>query len=230
MSGDHPLSTKYETELQNIANDKKAKLMIKSMLTSRIVEFPAFLTSFSQTFTSNWNEEEVYGRMDPIATFQGTSRSISLGFDLPSPNVQVAVSNLQACDILMQFLYPGYLRQGFVGETSQNSTTNQQFIATTARSSTDFVQLEAPGHIIARPPLVAVKYANLIGGSVTSGQLGYLSGLEWSPSIDMGMFASGGKLYPKVISLSFTLNVLHQGERGFGSQNQWLGEQPFFDT
>ena len=40
------------------------------------VSFIAFLGSFSQNFVSNWNQEEVMGRMDPIATFKNTTRTI----------------------------------------------------------------------------------------------------------------------------------------------------------
>ena len=42
------------------------------------VDFLAFISSFSQAFTSNWNETEALGRMDNIATFKNTTRSISV--------------------------------------------------------------------------------------------------------------------------------------------------------
>lgn len=204
-----PLSTTYETEVRNIAGNKNAKLLIQSKLTGHIIEFPAFLTTFTQSFVSNWNEEDVYGRMDPIATFQNTRRSVSLGFDLPSPNIQVAMDNLGSCDKLAQFLYPGYLPQTELGKQQGKS--------------------KIFGNVISRPPLVAVKFANLL--SPGSGyQLGYMLGLEWTPSLEMGMFSNGkGSLYPKVISLSFTLNVLHQGDKGFGISNNWLSSKFFGD-
>ena len=193
------VSAKYGNDVSNIANDNNASLIITSMLTKKQLAFPAFLTSFNQSFTSNWNEEEVYGRMDPIATFQNTRRSIALGFDLPSPNLIGAQKTLADCDTLAQFLYPGYVKQ-----------TN------------------AAGQVISRPPLVRVKFANLIssgGGnskqSQSNGLLGYLSGLEWAPVLDMGMFTSSEGLYPKVVSLSFTLNVLHQGVKGFKENNKF---------
>jgi hypothetical protein len=203
-----PISTTYETEVRNIANNKAAKLLIQSKLTGHIIEFPAFLTSFNQAFTSTWNEEDVYGRMDPIATFQNTKRSVSLAFDLPSANIQVAMDNLVSCDKLAQFLYPGYLPQTDIR---------------TAEDQTPAVF----GNVISRPPLVAVKFANLL--SPGSGyQLGYMLGLDWTPALDMGMFSDGkNNLYPKVISLSFTLNVLHQGDKGVGQDNKWLSSRFF---
>ena len=46
--------------------------------------FMAFVTDFSDQFTSEWNEENIYGRMDPIATFQRTGRKITVGWDVPA--------------------------------------------------------------------------------------------------------------------------------------------------
>jgi hypothetical protein len=212
----NPISTTYETPVQNIANRKNAKLVIKSMLTSKKISLPAFLTSFSQTFTSNWNEEEVYGRMDPIATFQNTRRSVSLAFDLPAANLGVAQDNLKQCDRLAQFLYPGYVNQNEINKDPQSQT-------------------KVLGRVIARPPLVSVKFANLISSGKSDaasaeneGLLGYLSGLEWAPALDMGMFTDNtNNLFPKVISLSFTLNVLHQGDKGLKEGNEWASNTFF---
>lgn len=72
------------------------------------VSFIAFLGSFSQNFVSNWNQEEVMGRMDPIATFKNTTRTISVEWTVPGPNWQTARDNLARCNKLITFLYPGY--------------------------------------------------------------------------------------------------------------------------
>ena len=48
------------------------------------VRFMAFLTQFQDQYTSDWTADTVYGRMDPIATFQGTVRTISLGWAVPA--------------------------------------------------------------------------------------------------------------------------------------------------
>ena len=167
------ISKFYETDVKNIANKRSAKLIIKSMLVNKSIQFPAFLTSFSQTFTSNWNEEEVYGRMDPIATFQNTRRSISVSFDLPAANFNVAQDNLEKCDMLAKFLYPGYKKQTEIGPAKKKQKKDKDS------------NISELGNVISRPPLVGVKFANLIGGGMAS-QLGYLSGLEWTPVLEMG--------------------------------------------
>jgi hypothetical protein len=199
-----PLTTTYETDLHDVASKSAGKLVIKSMITGKMLEFPAFITSLSQVFTSNWNEESVYGRMDPIATFQNTRRAISLSFTLPAANKSIAKDHLSRCDLLAQFLYPGYIKQKDI-----DSNTTQ-------------------GNVIARPPLVAVQFANLISTGGGSRQLGWMSGLEWTPDLAMGVFVDGSDIYPKVINLSFTLNVLHQADKGFGEDNKWLSESEGF--
>ena len=73
----------------------KQTLKIESAIESGKVEFRAFLTDISQTFASNWQTEEVYGRNDPIATFTSTKRTISLSWDCPSKNEEEAKENLK---------------------------------------------------------------------------------------------------------------------------------------
>jgi len=203
------ISSNYSSAVNNLANDPY-RLQIKNMMNNLVVNFPAFLTSFSHNLISNWNEEEVFGRMDPIATFQGTRRSIALAFDLPSPNVQVAKENLKSCNTLASFLYPDY---------SYKDTAK---ITIEKKGKEDKEKTIVRSRHMSKPPLVSVRFANLISAGKPSkknpsagGQLGYMSGLDWTPALDMGMFRDGGNLFPKVIALSFTLNVLHQGDRGY---------------
>lgn len=72
------------------------------------IAFKAFLNGFSQSFSSNWNTEPVFGRMDDIATFKNTTRSISVSWEVAATNVQNAAVNLKRCNKLIQLLYPTY--------------------------------------------------------------------------------------------------------------------------
>ena len=164
----------------------KQTLKIESAIESGKVEFRAFLTDISQTFASNWQTEEVYGRNDPIATFTSTKRTISLSWDCPSKNEEEAKENLKKCATLINMAYPSYIKSG----------------------ASDMM-------IIAKNPLVKVKFENLVCDSKGDALLGWMDSVSWKPALDMGMFnSSSGNLYPKVISLSFNLNVLHQEHLG----------------
>ena len=164
------------------ANATNAKLKIKSAATNAEVHFLAFLTDFSQNFDATWNTEEVFGRMDPIATYQSTKRTMSLGFEVPAGSLKGAKDNLERCEKLISMVYPVYKK-----------------------------------NILSKPPLVRITFANLINAGNTNGLLGWISGLSWKPNLEMGMFTTGKELYPKVISISFSFNILHEKTLSQGS-------------
>ena len=46
--------------------------------------FPAFISDYSETFQSDWNEETYFGRNDKVGRHAGTSRTINLSLELPA--------------------------------------------------------------------------------------------------------------------------------------------------
>jgi hypothetical protein len=183
------------TSVQTYADNTNAILKIKSVTVAESeVKFPAFLTDFSQTFDATWNSEEVFGRMDPIATYQGTKRTMSLGFDVPAGSLEGAKNNLTKCERLISMVYPVY------NENNGND-------------------------ILSKPPLVRIKFANLISAGNTDGLLGWIGGLSWKPNLEMGMFASNQEFFPKVISISFSFNIFHEKTLSQGSSQ--MNKFPF---
>ena len=166
------------------------------------VSFIAFVNSFSQNFTSNWNTQEVLGRMDDIATFKNTTRQISVTWDVPAADTNTARENLNRCNALISMLYPTY--------------TN----ADTANGGS---------YIMSKPPLVRIRYANLIANTAqNTGLKGYITSLSWTPVLEMGSFHAAKAVYPKVITLSIEFTALHEpiGKGGptgyFGDENSGL--------
>lgn len=161
------------------------------------VIFNAFLTSFSDNMTSNWNEEQVYGRPDPIGTFQSTTRKISLAFDAPAANLEEARENLLAINELKQYLYPTYS-----SNTGNNASTNALSLA--------------------KSPLVRIKFANLIQNHLGNGLLGWINSFSATPVIDMGMFNEGtfdeAKFYPKVYNISIDFTPQHEFDLGYKTE------------
>ena len=234
------------------AKKSGAKLVFKSTASGQSVEFAAFLTDFSQTFSSEWNTDSVYGRNDPIATFQGTKRTITLAWDIPSSSLTDAQGNLKNCEELARMMYPRYLN-GMEKKKPINKNKNGKknpMLKSSKRFQTN---------IISAPPLIKISFANLISSSEApttssksnkdkkvkedagkktkgkagsqdllagSGLLGYIGSLNWKPVLDMGMFSSGNKFYPKVISLSIDFTVLHQHFLGVDNYG-WMGRELF---
>jgi len=181
------------------ANNTGAMLIFQSMINENIVAFKAFLTSFTQNFQSAWNQEKVYGRIDPIATFDNTTRTINVAWDIPAYDVEDAKNNLHKCAVLVQMLYPSYtgaIQGGSAAQGTQRSTN---------------------ANTLQKTPLIKLKYANLITNfsenGPNEGLLGYITTVSWNPNVEAGMFVENAgtqQLYPKMIQLSCDFNVLHQ--------------------
>ena len=183
------------TYIEQYANTANANIIIEGILSSHDpVTFLAFITSFSDSMTSNWSEEAVYGRPDPIGTFQGTSRKISLGFDVPAGDFDTAAKNLTKINKVKQFMYPAY-------STSAKNVSGTT-ITTNALS-------------LSKSPLIRLGLANLIhNGDGETGLLGWISSFSATPVIEMGMFSSQKKLYPKVYNVTLDFTPQHEFDLG----------------
>ena len=199
------------------AKDTLSVLRFTSMVDSTKVDFMAFLTSFTQTFNSTWTSEQVYGRNDPIANFQGTQRSVSLGWELPAANLEEAKKNMQKISSLTKMLYPGY------SQAEENVKTSVPVVGTTGTN----IRVGSNALSLSKAPLIRLKFANLLNSSVkkdSTGLLGYVGNLSANPTLDMGMFSEKSegeaKLYPKVYSLSIDFTVLHEHDLGRTEKDQ----------
>lgn len=176
-------------------------LTISHVPTGEMVAFPAFLDLFSDNFSSQWNSEDVYGRMDPITTFVNTRRSLSVAWWVPADSFEHAEENLAKANKLIGFLYPLYDSRGNGGAT-----------------------------VINQGPLMRVSFGNLIRNSTTgSGLLGYVNGFTFDPALEYGMFnrramvksetpnhnPQWNEYYPKTFRMNFEFNVLHEHSLGF---------------
>lgn len=170
--------------------------------TGKTVQFKAFLTAFNDRYDSKWKDEDVYGRMDPLSTYQRTSRNISLGWDVVANGKGEAQDNMRRVSLLASFLYPAY---------DNEPTGNASSISTS--------------------PLLKLSFANWIKSSNTtakssiseaSGLVGKINGaLNITPVIETGFFDSAvGILYPKEYKISFDFTVFHTHRVGWNKENK----------
>jgi len=237
-------------------NAAEAALMNKGFLidffhipTGKSVQFKAMVTQFDDKYDSSWNDEEVYGRMDPISTFKGTKRTITLAWDVVASSLAEASANLANVSLLISMLYPSYhVEQG--GEFDNNFGSATLSASPLFRLS--FMNL-ASGYV-AQPGTATPKqsaelselreHRNQIDGTqqdfhherdidqadlliqqvqqqiasskgTTSGLVGKMSGLSYSPKLDDGFFVSGGSLMAQNINLSCTYTVIHTTPLGW---------------
>ena len=198
----------YNSADDKLANSKGLFLEIFHVPSEKSVKFKAFITQFDDQFQTEFAGETVFGRMDPIQVYKGTTRQISLSWDVPSASELEAQKNLEKCSLLMNMLYPVY-----------NTTGEQQRVMTA-------------------PPIFKLKFANLItntrgqstgGTAKDSGLFGTISGFSYTPDMESGFIevkdrSSGSNkvsLLPQTISLSCVFTVVHDHPLGW-KQN---GEQ-----
>ena len=95
-------------------------LTIRHVATGLSVMFDRyFLTEFQDTIDTSYNSVSTFGRMDPIMNYQGSTRKISVGFEVtPTDDVQRTVVHKYA-SILQKMQYPVY-------ERSENALTIQR--------------------------------------------------------------------------------------------------------
>ena len=231
MSNDFFMRDGMPGEL-NLYN-KGFRLEIGHLPTNLKVAFPAFIEQFSDAYNSEWSESTPYGRMDPIGTFAGTRRAISVAWKIPATSAVTAKLNLDKVNKLVSFLYPSYSRQG----VSQASTINVG-------------------------PYWEVKFGNLICNSLTGGPLlGWVNGITVDPLFEDGCYmydrgnhnfrsgspsdvgiavydrtntAPGGgavdpdmdgiKYFPQTIRLNFEMTVVHEHSLGWikGSNGEYV--------
>jgi hypothetical protein len=115
------------------ANYGKFVISFQHLATGKTVFFKAFITDYSEAFQASWTATPVYGRTDPIQTYSGTTRNVTLAFDVPAASVGEAYENMARISKLVQMLYPTYIENE-----------------------------EATGKIVGQAPLVRVKMMNLL--------------------------------------------------------------------
>ena len=187
----------------DIARQHSQIIKFTSMSTGLSVEFPAFVTSFSDGYNISWQGNTNFGRVDPIKHYSSTSRNIQASFDIVSKNHDAAAQNVQQYTQLIRMTYPSYGPE--IGGANKVRT-------------------------IKAAPLFRIRYANYISSPTDeNGLLGCFQGVNFTPKFESGHFISStGDLLPLIYTLSFTFEPLHEAPLGFDvNSNSWLGGDDF---
>lgn len=190
------------------AQRKEQLLYIRHVASKKHIGLFAMLTNFSNNYTMNWNEEQVYGRPDPIVGYSNTRRSMTIGFKLVAADLREAKYN--------------YNKTLGRGGMERVSLTNMFY--PTYKEIGNY-------KTIASPPIIAIKHMQLIqsyGEAVDGGYLvGYISNSTITPQFDQGGYEdnkNGNFIYPKVIDISLGFNVLHDYDLGWKASTGFLAE------
>ena len=186
------------TSFHDIAKGSDHLIKFLHVATGTRVEFPAFITEFSDSFSVSWGTEQIFGRMDPIKPYRGTTRRISIAFDVVAPTLEVGRGNMNNYSTLVKMLYPVYSEPLQGGE-------------------------KGLGRTIKAPPLLRIQFLNLVKNysdeSMEEGLLGCISGFNFRPNKEAGFFTFDNELLPKVFQISFTFEPQHESPLGFRGKN-----------
>ena len=155
-------------------------IKISNVVTGATVYFQAFVADFTDQFVSTWNKENIYGRMDPIVTFQNVQRKINLSFDVPSDSMEEARNNLAAYQDFVRIIYPTYDVRSKGGDAYGLNTVS-----------------------LSGAPVIRVEFANMISSGhplKRMGLMGVMDGsLDFRPDMDNGWVTEKpGLIYPKI--------------------------------
>lgn len=205
-------------------------LSFANLTTGVRADFKALIESIMDNFNSGWASEQPYGKSDPIRHFSSTQRTMQITWSCHAADEEEAADNMRRISALAQMQYPVYENRGYAGPKTRGDLANA-LMSAGAKSPQSQRRW-----CIAAPPLIAVKFANLIQSTVPStdlpqgaypdngtvskrlygeqkieGLICAFDSLQINPRIDVGFFeAPNGVLYPKAYDLSCMMTVLHQ--------------------
>ena len=170
-------------------------ITFKHLASGQTARFAAFITDFSDTYTARWNQENVFGRMDPISNYQGTGRVISVSWKVLSLDECNANCNMGEVSKFLSFMYPA-MSAGQTGD------------------------LIAKTDLITTPPVMTMRFANWAQDvTLKDGVFGYINGpVSYKPNLEAGVIYprdGSGNVFAKEIMLSCEFVVLHTHKLGW---------------
>ena len=207
------------------ANHKKMYISFLHMPSQTSVFFKAFITTFTETYNSDWASETVYGRADPIYLFKNTQRKITLGFKVPAESESEAFQNLGRVQKLLQFLYPNYTDVNAAQTISQspmvrlkvmNLIQNTTAYAATVDTLSGIRFEEATGYLDYE---YYVKNKYPMNAAADMGMLGVIDNVTVNHNLentDAGAFNEGpGVVLPKLIDVNISFSPIHEHALGW---------------
>lgn len=181
--------------LKTFGNETDQQVHVYSFARNKIWSFTGDIQSFSDSYSANVNQEAVYGRIDQIKTYSGTTREISFSIKIES-ETQTSDFFTQV-KLMASTMYPVY--------------------------DTGNLLIDKP-NILKAPPLYAVKCSPLlVGGYGAPSESNMLPGFFTSFGIDYnttdGVEVNDAESVPREITLNFSFSPLHDRMGGFNNNN-----------
>jgi len=162
-------------------------LTFKHVASQHSTSFPATITKFSDSHTSDLKLTRLMDESDPIVRTKHTAREISFSFFVANASLDEARHNEQNLNLLMCMMYP-------------------------ARDTN--AKLQIPGTMVKIKGVNIIDSGEHGGPIDKDGVSGYISSLTYSPDIEAGFITSKAtgifgedEIYPAKIELSIKVKV-----------------------
>ena len=185
----------------------KELLVIEYPAIDKKLVLPGTLISFADRITPSFHKEQVYGRMDPIVSYQNTARSMTFSWEMDFSTGDSSWA-YAALNDLAKMMYPVY----------QDACANQLGTGTlVAAPLLRFSLRSADGGSV---KLLRAQQGT--GGKTINGVLGAVDSFDYvSMDAKRGNFtmmrtpgaSMGNNILPAMLTVNFGITVLHEGSK-----------------
>jgi hypothetical protein len=185
----------------------KELLIIEYPAIDKKLVLPGTLISFADRITPSFHKEQVYGRMDPIVSYQNTARSMTFSWEIDFSTGDSSWA-YAALNDLAKMMYPVY----------QDACANQLGTGTlVAAPLLRFSLRSADGGSVK-----LLRSQQGTGGKTINGVLGAVDSFDYvSMDAKRGNFTMmrtpgatmGNNILPAMLTVNFGITVLHEGSK-----------------
>ena len=227
------LNDKAKTRISNmspattdgLANVAEAVLSFFHVPSESDVFFKAFITTFAESYSSDWNAETVFGRTDPIYTFKNTQRRITLVWKIPAETIGEAYENLAKVQRLAQFLYPNYANMGGSGAVLSQSPIVRLKIMNLLAASDNLAPGKSGTYQGQPPSRIFEQYKST--NDPSKGQLGVITSMNVNHNLEnpeSGVIQkTTNTILPKTIEVTIDFACIHEKTLGWNDENKFIG-------
>tara|TARA_B100000287_G_scaffold435112_1_gene501874 strand:- start:1564 stop:2508 length:945 start_codon:yes stop_codon:yes gene_type:complete len=189
-----------------------------------IIQFLAYVSTLGDSYNVQYKSEQPFGRNDRYHVWQGNSRTMNLGFTIPSSSISKGLDNLNNLSWLLASLYPSYkdsLSATSVSASPLFRVRYANLIMSTAAGGVGalcVIRSVRVAHDHREGFIGAVPAGMAAGGGNTAGSLIKSAGFD-------NIVREGERiLIPKVIKLTVNMEIINDFSAGWDHQTgNWRG-------
>ena len=189
-----------------------------------VVQFIAYLDTLSDTFNSQQTAVQPFGRTDPYYMWKSNKRTIRVGFSIPSTSVSMGLDNLNNLSWFLGSLYPTYKDTQVATSIAASPMFRVRFanlICSTTRSGQGLLGVIQS---VSVNPDVKNGFIGIGAEDLGSSYGNIPSNVIKNAGFDNSLPEGKKILVPKLIKISFSLDVVHDHALGWDYETgQWRG-------